>query len=91
VTDVEPAVARAFRDEWGQVVATLIRITGDWDLAEDGAADAFATAVEHWRRDGIPASPGCLAHHDRARPRDRSASTRGEGSHEAPKSGGSHP
>ncbi|MGQ0719608.1 MAG: RNA polymerase sigma factor [Pseudonocardiales bacterium] len=56
--DVEAAVASAFGTEWGQVVATLIRITGDWDLAEDSAADAFATALERWRRDGIPRNPG---------------------------------
>ncbi len=56
--DVEAAVASAFATEWGQVVATLIRITGDWDLAEDSAADAFATALERWRRDGLPRSPG---------------------------------
>jgi RNA polymerase sigma-70 factor (ECF subfamily) len=56
--DVEAAVASAFTTEWGQVVATLIRVTGDWDLAEDSAADAFATALERWRRDGIPRSPG---------------------------------
>ena len=56
--DVEAAVASAFATEWGQVVATLIRVTGDWDLAEDSAADAFATALERWRRDGVPRSPG---------------------------------
>jgi len=56
--DVEAAVATAFTTEWGQVVATLIRATGDWDLAEDSAADAFATALERWRRDGVPRSPG---------------------------------
>jgi RNA polymerase sigma-70 factor, ECF subfamily len=56
--DVEAAVASAFATEWGQVVATLIRVTGDWDLAEDSAADAFATALERWRRDGIPRNPG---------------------------------
>jgi RNA polymerase sigma-70 factor, ECF subfamily len=56
--DVEAAVASAFRTEWGQIVATLIRITGDWDLAEDCAADAFATALERWQRDGIPRKPG---------------------------------
>ncbi|HWL98700.1 MAG TPA: RNA polymerase sigma factor [Nocardioidaceae bacterium] len=56
--DVEAAVASAFATEWGQVVATLIRVTGDWDLAEDSAADAFATALERWPRDGIPRSPG---------------------------------
>ena len=56
--DVEAAVASAFATEWGQVVATLIRVTGDWDLAEDSAADAFAAALERWRRDGIPRNPG---------------------------------
>ncbi|MET9022406.1 sigma-70 family RNA polymerase sigma factor [Actinopolymorpha sp. NPDC004070] len=56
--DVEAAVSAAFTAEWGQVVATLIRLTGDWDLAEDSAADAFATALERWRRDGIPRNPG---------------------------------
>jgi RNA polymerase sigma-70 factor, ECF subfamily len=57
-TEVEAAVRAAFAAEWGQVVATLIRVTGDWDLAEDCAADAFATAVERWGRDGIPRNPG---------------------------------
>jgi RNA polymerase sigma-70 factor (ECF subfamily) len=57
-TDVEAAVARAFRDEWGRVVATLIRTTGDWDIAEECAQDAFARALERWPRDGIPRNPG---------------------------------
>ena len=55
---VEAAVAQAFRDEWGQVVATLIRITGDWDLAEECAQDAFTLALRRWPRDGIPRRPG---------------------------------
>jgi RNA polymerase sigma-70 factor (ECF subfamily) len=55
---VEDAVAQAFRDEWGRVVATLIRVTGDWDLAEECAQDAFATALQRWPRDGIPRNPG---------------------------------
>ncbi len=55
---VRDAVAAAFRDEWGRVVATLIRITGNWDLAEECAADAFTTALRRWERDGIPAKPG---------------------------------
>ena len=55
---VEEAVARAFREEWGRVVATLIRTTGDWDLAEECAQDAFARALERWPRDGIPRVPG---------------------------------
>ncbi|MGH3587191.1 MAG: RNA polymerase sigma factor, partial [Pseudonocardia sp.] len=56
--DVEAAVAEAFAAEWGQVVATLIRVTGDWDLAEDCAADAFTVAFERWARDGVPRNPG---------------------------------
>lgn len=55
---VETAVDRAFREEWGQVVATLIRWTGDWDLAEECAQDAFAQALRTWRRDGVPRRPG---------------------------------
>jgi RNA polymerase sigma-70 factor (ECF subfamily) len=76
--DVEAAVADAFHAEWGRVVATLVRSTGDWDLAEECAQDAFATALERWPRDGIPRRPGAwlttVARHravDRVR-RDRS-------------------
>jgi RNA polymerase sigma-70 factor (ECF subfamily) len=56
--DVDAAVAHAFRDEWGRVVATLIRTTGDWDVAEECAQDAFALALERWQRDGVPRNPG---------------------------------
>ena len=55
---VQAAVADAFRTEWGQVVATLIRITGDWDLAEECAQDAFALALRRWPTDGVPRKPG---------------------------------
>jgi RNA polymerase sigma-70 factor, ECF subfamily len=55
---VRAAVDAAYRDEWGQVVATLIGLTRDWDLAEDCAQDAFATALVTWARDGIPSRPG---------------------------------
>ena len=54
----DEAVAAAFRREWGQVVATLIGVTGDWDLAEECAQEAFAAALRAWRRDGVPSSPG---------------------------------
>jgi len=56
--DIRTAVADAYRDEWGQVVATLIGLTGDWDLAEDCAQDAFAAALATWPRDGVPRRPG---------------------------------
>ncbi|HEY0804524.1 MAG TPA: RNA polymerase sigma factor [Pseudonocardiaceae bacterium] len=55
---VEAAIADAFRAEWGQVVATLIRITGDWDLAEECAQDAFTLALRRWPADGVPRKPG---------------------------------
>jgi RNA polymerase sigma-70 factor (ECF subfamily) len=58
IPDVKAAVADAFREEWGRVVATLIRLTRDWDLAEECAQDAFALALERWPRDGIPRRPG---------------------------------
>jgi RNA polymerase sigma-70 factor (ECF subfamily) len=55
---VAEAVEAAYRDEWGRIVATLIRITGNWDLAEECAADAFAAALQRWPRDGVPDRPG---------------------------------
>jgi RNA polymerase sigma-70 factor (ECF subfamily) len=58
VSEVEAAIAEAFREEWGRVVATLIRMCGDWDLAEDCAQEAFAQAVRRWPGDGIPQRPG---------------------------------
>jgi RNA polymerase sigma-70 factor (ECF subfamily) len=58
MTDPEGAVAEAFREEWGRVVATLIRMTGDWDLAEECAQDAVAQALARWPRDGVPRNPG---------------------------------
>ena len=56
--ETEAAVASVFQAEWGRVVATLVRLTGDWDVAEECAQDAFATALERWPRDGIPRRPG---------------------------------
>jgi RNA polymerase sigma-70 factor (ECF subfamily) len=55
---IAAAVATAHAEEWGRIVATLIRVTGDWSLAEDCARDAFATALERWPRDDIPPNPG---------------------------------
>ena len=55
---VERAVEAAFRQEWAQVVATLIGATGDWDLAEECTQEAFALALRTWRRDGVPQRPG---------------------------------
>ena len=57
VTTARFAVAEAFRAEWGKVVAHLIRVTGNWDLAEECAQDAFSKALESWARDGVPSNP----------------------------------
>ncbi len=51
-------VAEAYRAESGKIVATLVRILGDWDLAEDSVQEAIAAALECWPRDGVPARPG---------------------------------
>ena len=47
---------QAFRDQWGRVLATLIGLLGDFDLAEEAAQEAFAVAAERWPREGIPAN-----------------------------------
>ena len=55
---VEQAIIRAHREEWARVVATLARRFDDVDVAEEAAAEAFATAVERWYADGVPPHPG---------------------------------
>ncbi len=51
-------VARVYRQEYGRCVATLVRVLGDIDLAEEAVQDAFATAVERWPATGLPPNPG---------------------------------
>src|SRR5690242_2918456 len=50
-------VEAVYRSESRRVFATLIRLLGDFDLAEEALHDAFASAVEQWQRDGVPANP----------------------------------
>src|SRR3977135_1194517 len=50
-------IEKIFRDEAGRTLATLIRLVGDFDLAEDALQDAFATALERWRADDPPSNP----------------------------------
>jgi len=57
VEQVHRTVDDVYRTESRRVFATLIRILGDFDLAEEALHDAFAAAVEQWSRDGIPANP----------------------------------
>ncbi|WP_454728620.1 RNA polymerase sigma factor [Cellulosimicrobium protaetiae] len=58
MTDPGPAVEDAFRTEWGRVLGAVARSTGDLDLAEESAQEAFATALRTWGRDGVPERPG---------------------------------
>ncbi|MEO7963691.1 MAG: sigma-70 family RNA polymerase sigma factor, partial [Gemmatimonadaceae bacterium] len=51
------AVDRVYRADSRRVVATLIRLLGDFDLAEEAMQEAFSTAVERWPVDGVPANP----------------------------------
>jgi RNA polymerase sigma-70 factor (ECF subfamily) len=55
---LDDEIARAFREERGQVLATLIRILGDFDLAEDALQEATVAALERWPADGMPDKPG---------------------------------
>ena len=55
MTPVE--VEKIFRDEAGRALATLIRLVGDFDLAEDALQDAFAVALARWPGDGLPSNP----------------------------------
>src|SRR5438034_9781698 len=51
-------IGRIFREESGRSVATLVRIFGDIDLAEDAVQEAFALALRKWPADGLPPNPG---------------------------------
>ena len=65
------ALDAVFREHWGRVLATLVGILGDIELAEDAAQEAFATAAERWPRDGEPANPVGWLIIDGTQPRDR--------------------
>jgi RNA polymerase sigma-70 factor, ECF subfamily len=58
VIDVRNAITRAHQEEWARVVAAMTSRFGDLDIAEEAAAEAFATAVERWPADGVPPNPG---------------------------------
>ena len=56
-TDAAAAVEAVYRSDWGRIVATLIGLVGDFDLAEESAQEAFATAVRQWEDSGVPEFP----------------------------------
>src|SRR5580692_10329803 len=55
--DSATAVEALYHSDWGRIVATLIRLVGDFDLAEESAQEAFAAAVDQWRAGGVPEFP----------------------------------
>jgi RNA polymerase sigma-70 factor (ECF subfamily) len=55
--DAAQAVEELYRSDWGRIVATLISLVGDFDLAEESAQEAFAAAVDQWQVSGIPEFP----------------------------------
>ena len=55
--DAARAVEEVYRSDWGRIVATLIGITRDFDLAEESAQEAFTAAVDQWRESGVPEFP----------------------------------
>jgi RNA polymerase sigma-70 factor (ECF subfamily) len=55
--DAAKAVEEVYRSDWGRIVATLIGITRDFDLAEESAQEAFTAAVDQWRVSGVPELP----------------------------------
>jgi len=56
-SDAAAAVESVYRADWGRIVATLIKLVGDFDLAEECAQEAFAVAVDQWPTTGIPDIP----------------------------------
>jgi RNA polymerase sigma-70 factor, ECF subfamily len=57
VMDTNATIDAVYRSDWGRIVATLIRLIGDFDLAEEVAQEAFAIAVDQWRASGVPEHP----------------------------------
>src|SRR5579884_3478970 len=55
--DAASAVEALYRSDWGRIVATLIGMFGDFDLAEEYAQEAFAAALHQWPETGLPESP----------------------------------
>jgi len=53
----DEAVETVYREDWGRIVATLIRLVGDFEVAEDAAQEAFTAAVDQWRATGVPEFP----------------------------------
>ena len=80
ISNANAAVDAVYHSDWGRIVATLIRLVGDFDVAEEAAQEAFTAAINQWRAEGVPEFPRAwivqTAKHkaiDRLRRRERSA------------------
>src|SRR2546425_4272610 len=60
--DANAAVDAVYRSDWGRIVATLIRLVRDFDVAEEAAQEAFAAAVDQWRGSRGPPVPRARVH-----------------------------
>ena len=57
IQDASATIEAVYRSDWGRIVAALIRLVGDFDVAEEAAQEAFAAAVNQWPTSGVPESP----------------------------------
>src|SRR5262245_18990117 len=57
LTEANSAIDSVYRSDWGRIVATLIRLVGDFEVAEEAAQEAFAVAVDQWPVSGVPEFP----------------------------------
>ena len=55
--DADEAVEALYRSDWGRIVAALIRLVGDFEIAEEAAQEAFTAGVNQWRISGVPEFP----------------------------------
>ena len=55
--EIDQAVEELYRSDWGRILATLIGLFNDFELAEEAAQEAFAAAIDQWRTSGIPEAP----------------------------------
>ncbi len=56
--EASETLEQVFREEYGRIIATLIRVSGSFDLAEESLQEAFASAAAHWQKEGTPRNPG---------------------------------
>src|SRR5580765_8039888 len=56
-SQTDAAVAELYRTDWSRIVATVIRLVADFEIAEEAVQEAFTAAINQWRNDGVPEFP----------------------------------